>query len=542
MRLFTIGFVLLALVAGVAAYILTHQAPQGQTTIQADKKLEEADPKFALGKSLYENNCLQCHGNKGEGDGPAARYLYPRPRNFTEGMFRIVTSTNGKPTDKDLFLVITRGMSGSAMIPFGHLGENDRWALVGYVRHLWRASVAERLRKSSAESGEDIADAEVASAIDKVVAPGSNLEIAEAFPASSPESIAKGRVHYLKTCAPCHGDKGKGDGATEQKNLDGMPTRPRDLTLGYFKGTREPAQIFARIQLGMPGSPMPATVGFKPAEAGDLINYVNSLSDPNLAVKLEHRRSRILAKRVQQVSGAGASQDMWQSTAPAPIVVSPLWWREHVIPDFKVAAVHDGNTLAIRLTWRDLTRNDTVTRPEDFEDMAAVQLFKGSPEPFLGMGWENGNVDLWLWRASWQRRDLVQAGGWLEDYPFDTPTYGGLLKGKEKGVPDFLTARAAKNLNANFDATRSASNLAAKGFGSTTFRPKESQVVQAGAAWSDGQWEVVLRRPLVVRAEDGVSFAPGDQVSAAFAIWDGAARDRNGQKLFSIWHDLTLEQ
>jgi hypothetical protein len=31
-------------------------------------------------------------------------------------------------------------------------------------------------------------------------------------------------------------------------------------------------------------------------------------------------------------------------------------------------------------------------------------------------------------------------------------------------------------------------------------------------------------------------------VSVAFALWDGAARDRNGQKLVSIWHDLTLEK
>jgi mono/diheme cytochrome c family protein len=532
-------------VAAVGLYLLVRQGREGPPRVQpapAGKNGEESDAKLARGKTLYENNCLQCHGNKGDGDGAAARYLYPRPRNFTEGMFRIVSSTNGKPTDKDLFLVISRGMPGSAMIPFAHLPESDRWALVGYVRHLWRANLAERVRKSASESGEDISETEVASAADKLVAPGPNVEFAEALPASSPESIARGRAHYLKSCASCHGDKGKGDGTTEQKNSDGMPTRPRDLTLGYFKGTREPAQIFARIQLGMPGSPMPATLGFKPAEAGDLINYVNSLSDPALAGKLEHKRSRIVAKRVPQVTNAGASEDVWQTAAAVPIVVSPLWWREHLIPDLQVAAVHDGKTLAIRLSWRDVTRNDTVSRPEDFEDMVAVQLFKGSPEPFLGMGRENGNVDLWLWRASWQRRDVAQAGALLDDYPFDTPIYAGLVKDKGKAVPDFLTARAAKNLNADSDPTRSASNLVAKGFGSTTFRPKESQVVQASSDWRTGQWSVVLSRPLAVEAVDGVSFAPGDHVSAAFAIWDGAARDRNGQKLFSIWHDLTLAE
>jgi DMSO reductase family type II enzyme heme b subunit len=51
----------------------------------------------------------------------------------------------------------------------------------------------------------------------------------------------------------------------------------------------------------------------------------------------------------------------------------------------------------------------------------------------------------------------------------------------------------------------------------------------------------VLRRPLAVKPDDGVSLKPGETCSIAFALWDGAARDRNGQKLISIWHDLKLE-
>jgi hypothetical protein len=46
---------------------------------------------------------------------------------------------------------------------------------------------------------------------------------------------------------------------------------------------------------------------------------------------------------------------------------------------------------------------------------------------------------------------------------------------------------------------------------------------------------------LTVPADGGLSFVPGERVSAAFALWDGAARDRNGQKLVSIWHDLRLD-
>src|SRR5262249_47020244 len=157
------------------------------------------------------------------------------------------------------------------------------------------------------------------------------------------------------------------------------------------------------------------------------------------------------------------------------------------------------------------------------------QLFKGSPEPFLGMGAADQTIDLWHWRASWHRTEAASADV-LDDYPFGTPLYGKLLKDKSAALPDFLTARAAGNQRVHDDAKQSASSLAAKGFGSTTFRPKASQVVSAASSYKDGRWTVVLRRPLAIDANDGLPLAPGEQCSIAFAIWDGAARDRNGQK------------
>jgi len=220
-------------------------------------------------------------------------------------------------------------------------------------------------------------------------------------------------------------------------------------------------------------------------------------------------------------------------------VVSPLWWRDYTPPDLRIQAVHDGQSLAIRLTWQDETRNASVLRPEDFEDMCAVQLFQGNVEPFLGMGAEAGKIDLWLWRAGWQN-GKAETHSILDDYPFDTPLYRDLTRGKE-GIPDFLTARAAGNLQAHADKAQSASNLVAKGFGSTTYLPKASQRVTARSTWKDGRWTVVLRRPLQVGADEGQSLTSGEQCSIAFAVWDGAARDRNGQKLVSIWHDLKIE-
>ncbi|HEX5270390.1 MAG TPA: ethylbenzene dehydrogenase-related protein [Gemmataceae bacterium] len=112
----------------------------------------------------------------------------------------------------------------------------------------------------------------------------------------------------------------------------------------------------------------------------------------------------------------------------------------------------------------------------------------------------------------------------------------------DRQAPGFLTAHDAGNQLADPARPLSASNLGAQGFGTLTMRPRASQVVAARAAWQDGRRAVVLRRPLDPGEGNGVALAPGDNVSVAFALWDGAARDRNGQKLVSIWHDLRLEK
>ena len=38
-----------------------------------------------IGQSLFETNCISCHGPQGYGNGPAAVGLSPAPANFTDG-------------------------------------------------------------------------------------------------------------------------------------------------------------------------------------------------------------------------------------------------------------------------------------------------------------------------------------------------------------------------------------------------------------------------------------------------------------------------
>ncbi len=531
--------VALVAVVGIAGYFL----------FVAEKKLVPApgpgpsspgEQTASRGQELYAANCAGCHGDKGDGNGPAARFLYPRPRNFGEAKFRLVSTSAAVPTDDDLKMVIRNGMPGSAMFAFGHLSDADIQALVGQVRSLIRAGVESRLRQAATDRGDEIDVAELNEAVDRVTKQGDPITIPDRFPEPTKESIARGQELYRSakaSCAACHGQEGKGDGQQAQLNDDGMPNRPRDFSSGLFKSGRERKQLYARLTRGLPGSPMPANTSLQPEEVGDIMNFILSLSTEEITARAQHRRHLLTAKRVASLPDE-IPDTTWQTAEAVPFVVTPLWWRDYPEPGLQVSALHDGKSLAIRLSWNDPTRNESAAHTEDFPDMAAVQLTKANPEPFLGMGAADKTIYLWHWRAGRQAQKTEPAGP-LDDYPFDMPIYRELTKGHEKGLPNFLTAQAAGNPHA--DPARSGSNLIAQGFGSTTFRPMPSQLVTTRAAWQNGRWVVELRRPLEVKTDDGLPLAGGERCSIAFAIWDGAARDRNGQKLVSIWHDLKLE-
>lgn len=496
-----------------------------------------ASEDLTLGKALYQRHCLQCHGETGNGLGIAAVFLYPKPRNFQEAKYKLVSTANRIPTDDDLKQAIARGMPGSVMLPFGHLRDAELDALVAYVRHLTRAGIEARLKKAYEEAGDEVDAATLARESAKQTTPGEVVALPKDCPERNAAAIQRGKALYLTNCATCHGETGRGEGGKDQRDDDGTPTKPRDFTLGIFKGGRTDLALYHRLQIGMPGTPMPATPHLKPTDLMDMVYFIQSLAPEAAQAKVEHRRQKLVAHRVQTLDEAA-----WSQAPAAFVVTTPLWWRDWASPDLTVRILHDGRQVGVRLTWKDPTKDDVILKADDFEDQASVQFFAGDQEPFIGMGAHGfGVVDIWSWRAS-QSRDQTAPRHLLDDYPFDLPFYHEFLKRlppARRPPPDFRTARAAGNqLNATPEG-RGAAALTAAGPGSTTFRPKSSQFVEAKATHTHGQWTVTLTRPLSV--PEGTTFTAGKSYFLAFSLWDGASRDRNGQKQISIWHMVSFE-
>lgn len=84
---------------------------------------------LALGKSIYFNNCLSCHGPRGDGRGPAAAFLDPAPTDFTnEAAMR--TRSPGL-----IHASVFNGRLGTAMPAYGNtLTSEELWALEWFLR------------------------------------------------------------------------------------------------------------------------------------------------------------------------------------------------------------------------------------------------------------------------------------------------------------------------------------------------------------------------------------------------------------------------
>jgi mono/diheme cytochrome c family protein len=97
--------------------------------------LPSAPPHLAKGRALYQKHCASCHGEKGKGDGPAARFNVAPPQDLTD------PALQRRLTDGEILWKLTQGRKDGDEVVMPAMLEKvpeeaDRWALVLYVRKL----------------------------------------------------------------------------------------------------------------------------------------------------------------------------------------------------------------------------------------------------------------------------------------------------------------------------------------------------------------------------------------------------------------------
>jgi len=209
----------------------------------------------ARGAKAYGRYCVSCHGTQGDGRGPTADWVDPRPRNFTSGTFKFRSTASGDlPTDADLERTIEQGLNHTSMPHWRALTAAERRDLVQFIKTF-------SARFATEPQGKPI-----------TVPPA---------PKQTPELLAKGKEVWAKVqCASCHGDGGKGDGASASTLRDdwGQPIVPRDFTSGPLKVGGRPEDLYRAFMTGLNGSPMPSFAeSITPEEAWALVAYVRSL-------------------------------------------------------------------------------------------------------------------------------------------------------------------------------------------------------------------------------------------------------------------------
>jgi high-affinity iron transporter len=87
-------------------------------------------PSLASGRQIYQDNCAQCHGAAGKGDGPGRESMNPKtplPADFTD------PERIGGLSPFKVFNTASFGIEGTAMASFAALSEEQRWQVAFYV-------------------------------------------------------------------------------------------------------------------------------------------------------------------------------------------------------------------------------------------------------------------------------------------------------------------------------------------------------------------------------------------------------------------------
>ena len=420
------------------------------------------------GRVLYERKCVGCHGVKGDGKGAAGELLVPAPRDFTSGVYKIRSTANKIPTDKDIFDVITYGMPGTSMPPWSVLPEKDRWNLVAYLKTF----AAEKFKEAPKKQD-----------LPKEVA-------------SSAESIKRGKEMYEAIeCNKCHGAEGRADGPSrpELKDEWGHPIAPANLTKRWnFRGGASRQDIATRLATGILGTPMPTFIDSveKPEDIWHLANYIASLGPEAPAYA-----TLLTAQSVKDAIPDDPSAEFWRKI-PAQnipvmgqVIVDPRNFNPSV-DLIAVRAAYNDREIAFQLTWDDPTQSQPDGK-QVFADVVALQF-----PPTVGTGTER---------------------------------------------PYFLMGDASDAVyQLRWENGKGVAEVTAAGPGKVT--ALEGSEASAKGVYQNGQYRVVIKRPLAAKDTNRLTFRPAVFTPIAFQVWDGGAGETGTKMSLTSWYYLRLEE
>lgn len=457
-----------------------------------------AQSEAEQGKVVYEKWCAQCHGETGEGDGPAAHYMYPRPRNFVAALYQIRSTASGLlPTDADIMHAIDNGLPGTTMPGWkDKLSSGDRRALLAYIK-----------------------------TFSSFFADSSQLPQALEFggaPGGGAEAIRLGKQFYDSIgCHKCHGPVGRGNGpsAPTLKDDDGMPMFAADLTQGWrFNGGFTVEDIYRRLRTGIDGTPMPSFSDLldqkfvTDEELWRVAQYVASLSsgEPEIRDVIRAARSEGPALPGGPADSTWAAVDTYYFPLVAQIIHKPRWFAP-AVDGVWVQAVHNGDTVAVRVSWHDrsqspdtawlahirrvyanMSQDDTVPaalHPDQLVLQFPRTIPSGMERPYFLMGSAQDPAYQWRWTS---------AGG------------GAASAGTARGLERFEASPGGVGAEARFDR---------------------------------GEWSVVFRRALATAdTANELQFRTGRAIPVSFFAWDGSNGEYGGRMALSSWYFLALDE
>ena len=456
------------------------------------------DPDAALSEeavdAIYMKRCSQCHGEEGDALGVAAEYMYPAPRDFTLGLFKYKTTDADSefPTDADLRTTIRDGLTGTAMPGWKDiLTDKEIDALIEKIKVLgyWDGESAEDLGLNPIEMG--------------------------AMPAATPEMLALGREKFETICAECHGPEGRGNITSGKRLADDAGARiwPRNLSHPEtWRVTMDTQDVFQRLSVGIPSSPMPEhTTALDVETRWAIANYVMTLRDN--ATPLSKGDSVIKAVRVAGDLPTDPADPAWDAAPAMTFMMAPNVIKEPrlftALNEFvTVRALYNDSDLAMRVDVDDRTYSVPGSALEQeyalddvdaTRDAIAVQIpaaLSGTNEkPYFRQGDKKNPVNMWVWTA-----------------PSEEPA-----------------------------APQSAVIMDATGLDNAPKPRDDSSALTANGEWKDGRWQVVFSRALATEAVQDLQFTEGVYTPVAFANWDGLNGESGIRNSFTSWYWILLE-